>query len=85
MDGRASSILFYFIIQRLTEALHKPLDIIIIKYLLAAKSLLQSLNLVPLQFLEQGTDLGITDTFKKKKKKQKYLKKLVNESSFRPV
>lgn len=66
MDGRASSILFYFIIQKLTEALHTPLDIIIIKYLLAAKSLLQSLNLVPLQFLEQGTDLGITDTFIKK-------------------
>lgn len=71
MDGRAWSILFYFITQRLTEALHKPLDIIIIKYLLAAKLLLKSLNLVPLQFLEQRTDLGITDTFLKLKKKKK--------------
>lgn len=61
---------FYFIIQKLTEALHKPLDIIIIKYLLAAKSLLQSLNLVPLQFLEQRTDLRMTDTLNKQTNKK---------------
>lgn len=76
MDGQALSILFYFIIQKLTEALRKPLDIIIIKYLLAAKSLLQSLNMVPLQFLEQRTDLGITDTFKKNKMKAEISKKV---------
>lgn len=39
--------------------MHRPLDIINIKYLLSTKSLLQSLNLVHLQFLEQRTDLGI--------------------------
>lgn len=37
----------------------RPLGIINFKYLLSTKSLLQSLNLVHLQFLEQRTDLGI--------------------------
>lgn len=64
MAGRALLIL-YFIIQKPNEPLHEPLDIINIKYLLSAKSLLQSLNLVHLQFLEQWTDLGIAEIFLK--------------------
>ena len=41
------------------ELMHRPLGIINIKYLLSTESLLQSLNLVHLQFLEQRTDLRI--------------------------
>ncbi len=41
-----------------TGLMHTPLGIINIKYLLSTKFLLQSLNLVHLQFLEQRTDLG---------------------------
>lgn len=47
------------LLRDLTELRHRPLGIINIKYLLSTKSLLQSLNLVHLQFLEQRADLGI--------------------------
>ena len=65
MAGRAS-LIFDFIIQKQNEPLYNPLDIINIKYLLSAKSLLQSLDLVHLQFLEQRTDLGIAEIIFKK-------------------
>lgn len=47
------------LLQDLDELMHSPLEIINIKYLLSAKSLLQRLNLVHLQFLKQRTDLGM--------------------------
>lgn len=58
----------YFIIQEVTV----PLDLTNIKYLLSAKSLLQSLNLVHLQFLEQRTDLGMREYFFVFRNAQKY-------------
>lgn len=57
----------------MTDPLHKPVDIISIIYLLSSESLLQSLDLVHLQFLEQWTDLGIT-CVDKEDKNQKFLK-----------
>lgn len=59
--------------------MHKPLGIIKIKYLLSTKSLLQSLNLVHLQFLEQRTDLGIKRVGRGGKKKGRNSKKYMHE------
>lgn len=65
------------------------MDFVIIKYLLSAKALLQSLNLVHLQFLEQRTDLGKTEIclvfLNITNSTQTSKKKLVIENSFRLV